>query len=96
MIDLKKDYKHISKSQVAHYYMCRDLFKITDPIVVPSIKEMDEIELQQQEEYKLELLQQEIEDSTKTADELADEAIKSVKNYWSRLENGSWPKEIER
>ena len=96
MIDLKKDYKHLNKSQVVHYYLCRDLFNITAPIVVPSIKEMDEIELKQQEEYKLELLQQELQDSTKTAEELADEAIQSVKNYWSRLENGSWPKEIER
>ena len=96
MIDLKKDYKHLNKSQVVHYYLCRDLFNITAPIVVPSIKEMDEIELQQQEEYKIQLLQQEIEDSTKTAEELADDAIQSVKNYWDRLENGSWPKEIER
>ena len=96
MIRIKKDYKHLSKSQIAHYYFCKELFNNPSPLVVPSIKEMDEIELQQQEEYKLELLQQEIEDRGKTAEELADEAILSVKNYWNRLENGSWPKEIER
>jgi len=96
MIRIKKDYKHLSKSQIAHYYFCKELFNNPSPLVVPSIKEMDEIELQQQEEYKIQLLQQEIEDSTKTAEELADEAIQSVKNYWDRLDNGSWPKEIER
>jgi len=96
MIRIKKDYKHLSKSQIAHYYFCKELFNNPSPLVVPSIKEMDEIELQQQEEYKLELLQQEIEDRGKTAEELADEAIQSVKNYWDRLDNGSWPKEIER
>jgi len=96
MIRIKKDYKHLSKSQIAHYYFCKELFNNPSPLVVPSIKEMDEIELQQQEEYKLELLQQEIEDRGKTAEELADEAILSVKNYWDRLDNGSWPKEIER
>ena len=96
MIDLKKDYKHLNKSQVAHYYLCRDLFNITAPIVVPSIKEMDAEADKRAEEYRIELLQQDIEDSTKTAEELADEAIQSVKNYWDRLENGSWPKEIER
>ena len=96
MIRIKKDYKHLSKSQIAHYYFCKELFNNPSPLVVPSIKEMDEIELQQQEEYKLELLQQELEDRGKTAEELADDAIQSVKNYWDRLENGSWPKEIER
>ena len=96
MIKINIDYKHLSKSQIAHYYFCKELFNNPSPIVVPSIKEMDEIELQQQEEYKLELLQQEIEDRGKTAEELADEAIQSVKNYWDRLDNGSWPKEIER
>ena len=94
MIDLKKDYKHLNKSQVVHYYLCRDLFNITAPIVVPSIKEMDEIELQQQEEYKLELLQQEIEDRGKTAEELADEAIQSVKDYYTKMDRGTWPKEL--
>ena len=96
MIDLKKDYKHLNKSQVVHYYLCRDLFNNPSPIVVPSIKEMDAEADKRAEEYRIELLQQEIEDSTKTAEELADEAIQSVKNYWDRLENGSWPKEIER
>jgi len=94
MIDLKKDYKHLNKSQVVHYYLCRDLFNITAPIVVPSIKEMDEIELQQQEEYKIQLLQQEIEDRGKTAEELADEAIQSVKDYYTKMDRGTWPKEL--
>ena len=93
MIRIKKDYKHLSKSQIAHYYFCKELFNNPSPLVVPSIKEMDEIELQQQEEYKLELLQQEIEDSTKTAEELADEAIQSVKDYYRKLDRGTVPKE---
>ena len=94
MIRIKKDYKHLSKSQIAHYYFCKELFNNPSPLVVPSIKEMDEIELQQQEEYKLELLQQEIEDSTKTAEELADEAIQSVKDYYRKLDRGTWQKEL--
>ena len=94
MIRIKKDYKHLSKSQIAHYYFCKELFNNPSPLVVPSIKEMDEIELQQQEEYKLELLQQEIEDSTKTAEELADEAIQSVKDYYRKLDRGTSPKEL--
>ena len=94
MIRIKKDYKHLSKSQIAHYYFCKELFNNPSPLVVPSIKEMDEIELQQQEEYKLELLQQEIEDSTKTAEELADDAIQSVKDYYRKLDRGTWPKEL--
>ena len=93
MIRIKKDYKHLSKSQIAHYYFCKELFNNPSPLVVPSIKEMDEIELQQQEEYKLELLQQEIEDSTKTAEELADEAIQSVKDYYRKLDRVTVPKE---
>lgn len=96
MIDLKKDYKHLNKSQVVHYYLCRDLFNITAPLVVPSIKEIEAEAEKREEEYRIELQQQELQDSTKTADELEDEAIQSVKDYWSRLENGSWPKEIER
>ena len=94
MIRIKKDYKHLSKSQIAHYYFCKELFNNPSPIVVPSIKEMDEIELQQQEEYKLELLQQEIEDRGKTAEELADEAIQSVKDYYTKMDRGTWPKEL--
>ena len=94
MIRIKKDYKHLSKSQIAHYYFCKELFNNPSPIVVPSIKEMDEIELQQQEEYKIQLLQQEIEDRTKTAEELADDAIQSVKDYYRKLDRGTWPKEL--
>ena len=93
MIDLKKDYKHLNKSQVVHYYLCRDLFN-PSPIVVPSIKEMDDIELQEQEEYRIELLQQELQDSTKTAEELADDAIQSVKDYYTKMDRGTWPKEL--
>ena len=93
MIDLKKDYKHLNKSQVVHYYLCRDLFN-PSPIVVPSIKEMEEIELQEQEEYRIELLQQELQDSTKTAEELADDAIQSVKDYYTKMDRGTWPKEL--
>lgn len=96
MIDLKKDYKHLNKSQVVHYYLCRDLFNITSPIVVPSIKEMDADAEKREEMYRIELQQQELQDRNKTAEELADEAIQSVKDYWSRLENGLRPKEIER
>jgi hypothetical protein len=94
MIDLKKDYKHLNKSQVVHYYLCRDLFNITAPIVVPSIKEMDAEADKRAEEYKIQLLQQEIEDSTKTAEELADDAIQSVKDYYRKLDRGTWPKEL--
>ena len=96
MIRIKKDYKHLSKSQIAHYYFCKELFKNPSPLVVPSIKEMDAEADKREEEYRIELLQQEVQDSTKTAEELADEAILSVKNYWHRLENGLRPKEIER
>ena len=96
MIRIKKDYKHLSKSQIAHYYFCKELFNNPSPIVVPSIKEMDAEADKREEEYRIELLQQEVQDSTKTAEELADEAILSVKNYWHRLENGLRPKEIER
>lgn len=96
MIRIKKDYKHLSKSQIAHYYFCKELFNNPAPIVVPSIKEIDAIIEKQEEEYRIELQQQELQDRNKTAEELADEAIKSVKDYWSRLENGTWPKEIER
>lgn len=96
MIDLKKDYKHLSKSQIAHYYFCKELFNNPSPLVVPSIKEIEEEAAKREEEYRIELQQQELQDRNKTAEELDDEAILSVKDYWSRLENGSWPKEIER
>jgi len=92
MINLKKDYKHISKSQVAHYYLCRDLFNITAPIVVPSIKDIDAAMELQEEEYRIEQLQ--LQDSTKTAEELADEAIQSVKDYYTKMDRGTWPKEL--
>ncbi len=96
MIKINIDYKHLNKSQIAHYYFCKELFNNPSPLVVPSIKEMDAEADKRAEEYRIELLQQEIEDRGKTAEELADDALQSVKNYWSRLENGSWPKEIER
>lgn len=96
MIRIKKDYKHLSKSQIAHYYFCKELFNNPSPIVVPSIKEMDAEAEKREEMYRIELQQQELQDRNKTAEELDNEAIQSVKDYWSRLENGSWPKEIER
>ena len=96
MIDLKKDYKHLNKSQVVHYYLCRDLFNNPSPIVVPSIKEMEADAEKREEEYRIELQQQELQDSTKTAEELEDEAIQSVKDYYTKMDRGTWPKEIER
>jgi hypothetical protein len=96
MIKINKDYKHLNKSQIAHYYFCKELFNNPSPIVVPSIKEMDAEAEKREEMYRIELQQQELQDRNKTAEELADEAIQSVKDYWSRLENGLRPKEIER
>ncbi len=96
MIKINKDYKHLSKTQIAHYYFCKELFNNPSPLVVPSIKEIEAEAEKRAEEYRIELLQQELQDSTKTAEELEDEAIQSVKDYWSRLENGTWPKDIER
>ncbi len=95
MINIKKDYKHLSKSQIAHYYFLKNLFNNPPPIVVPTMQEIEKDAAKREEEYKIELQQQEIEDRNKTAEELADEAIESVKNYWHKLENGCWPKEIE-
>ncbi len=94
MIKINIDYKHLNKSQIAHYYFCKELFNNPSPLVVPSIKEMEEIELQEQEEYRIELLQQELQDSTKTAEELADDAIQSVKDYYTKMDRGTWPKEL--
>ncbi len=34
MINIKKDYKHLSKSEVAHYYFCKRLFNDPEPIDV--------------------------------------------------------------
>ena len=94
MIKINIDYKHLNKSQIAHYYFCKELFNNPSPLVVPSIKEMEEIELQEQEEYRIELLQQELQDSTKTAEELADDAIQSVKDYYTKMDRGTWTKEL--
>ena len=96
MIRIKKDYKHLSKSQIAHYYFCKELFNNPAPLVVPSIKEIEAEAEKRAEEYRIELLQQELQDSTKTADELEDEAIQSVKDYYTKMDRGTWPKEIER
>jgi len=46
----------------------------------------------QEEEYRIEQLQ--LQDSTKTAEELADEAIQSVKDYYTKMDRGTWPKEL--
>ena len=94
MIKINKDYKHLSKSQIAHYYFCKELFNNPSPIVVPSIKEMEAEAEKREEEYRIELLQQELQDSTKTAEELADDAIQSVKDYYTKMDRGTWPKEI--
>ena len=42
MINIKKDYKHLSKNVVRHYYLCKRMFGDMEPIVVPSIKEIEE------------------------------------------------------
>ena len=42
MINIKKDYKHLSKNVVRHYYLCKRMFGDMKPIVVPSIKEIEE------------------------------------------------------
>ena len=94
MIKINIDYKHLNKSQIAHYYFCKELFNNPSPLVVPSIKEMDAEADKRAEEYRIELLQQELQDSTKTAEELADEAIKSVKDYYTKMDRGTWPKEL--
>ncbi len=34
MINIKTDYKHLTKSEIAHYYMCKRLFNDPEPIDV--------------------------------------------------------------
>ena len=34
MINIKTDYKHLTKSEIAHYYMCNRLFNDPEPIDV--------------------------------------------------------------
>ena len=41
MINIKKDYKFLTKSEIAHYYMCKRLFNDPEPIDVNKPIETD-------------------------------------------------------
>ena len=85
MINIKKQYSALSKNEVRHYYLCKNMFGDMKPIKVASIKEQNEYFDKRYEDFKKELDQNPL---------TQEETDKSIEDYYKRLEGTLfWPDE---
>ncbi len=85
MINIKKDFKYLSKNEVRHYYLCKRIFGDTKPIKTPPIKEQIEKFDKDYENFLIDLEKNPL---------TLEETEKSLEDYYKKLDGTLfWPDE---